>query len=144
LRHGEAVAIGVAIDTLYSMLTLGLPREEAGRVLRCLVELGFALDHPALRDTAGLFGGLEEFRQHLGGRLTLTMLRGVGDPIDVHEIDEPRMCAAIERLIGAGRSAEETRREAPVEQVIGPIAGSSADETEVIGCRRTRGPHRAG
>ena len=42
--------------------------------------------------------GLEEFRQHLGGRLTLTMLRGVGDPIDVHEIDPSQVCAAIERV----------------------------------------------
>jgi 3-dehydroquinate synthase len=98
LRHGEAVAIGLAIDTIYSSMVLGLPRAEADRVLRCLVELGFALNHPAVRDTSSLFQGLEEFRQHLGGRLTLTMLRGVGDPIDVHEIDEPRMLAAIDEL----------------------------------------------
>ena len=45
------------------------------------------LDHPALHETKTLFAGLEEFRQHLGGRLTLTMLREVGDPIDVHEVD---------------------------------------------------------
>ena len=98
LRHGEAVAIGVAIDTLYSSLALGLPREDADRVLRCLMDLGFTLSHPALRDTQDLFQGLEEFRQHLGGRLTLTMLRGVGDPIDVHEVDPSRMRAAIERV----------------------------------------------
>ncbi len=104
LRHGEAVAIGVAIDTVYSSLALGLPRDDADRVLRCLVDLGFALDHPALRDTEGLFQGLEEFRQHLGGRLTLTMLRGVGDPIDVHEIDPALMRAAIEHLHALGPS----------------------------------------
>jgi 3-dehydroquinate synthase len=39
---------------------------------------------------------LEEFRQHLGGRLTLTMLRNVGDPIDVHEVNRESMCEAIE------------------------------------------------
>jgi 3-dehydroquinate synthase len=100
LRHGEAVAIGLAIDTIYSSMALGLPRAEADRVLRCLVDLGFALNHPAVHDTSSLFQGLEEFRQHLGGRLTLTMLRGVGDPIDVHEIDEPRMLAAIDELKG--------------------------------------------
>ena len=92
LRHGEAVAIGVALDTLYSSLALGLPRGDAEAVLRCLQDLGFALDHPALDDEAGLLQGLEEFRQHLGGRLTLTMLRGIGDPIDVHEVD-PGRCA---------------------------------------------------
>jgi 3-dehydroquinate synthase len=100
LRHGEAVAIGLAIDTIYSSMALGLPRAEADRVLRCLVDLGFALNHPAVHDTSILFQGLEEFRQHLGGRLTLTMLRGVGNPIDVHEVDEPRMLAAIDELKG--------------------------------------------
>lgn len=98
LRHGEAVAIGVAIDTVYSSLALGLPKDDADRVLRCLSDLGFRLGDPALLNTEELFRGLEEFRQHLGGRLTLTMLRGVGDPIDVHEVDWPCMCAAIEQL----------------------------------------------
>ena len=86
----------MAIDTVYSSLALGLPRADADRVLRCLGDLGFPLDHPMLRETSALFEGLEEFRQHLGGRLTLTMLRGVGDPVDVHEVDDARMRTAIE------------------------------------------------
>ena len=95
LRHGEAVAIGVAIDALYSASALGFPRGDAERVIRCLGALGFALGDPALDDVEALFEGLEEFRQHLGGRLTLTMLRNVGEPIDVHEIDETLMRRAI-------------------------------------------------
>jgi 3-dehydroquinate synthase len=110
MRHGEAVAIGLAIDTLYSSMALGLPREDADRVFRCLLDLGFALHHPVLRNTESLFNGLEEFRQHLGGRLTLTMLRGVGDPIDVHEIDPDRMRAAIEQLPGLGSTPQAPRR----------------------------------
>lgn len=98
VRHGEAVAIGVALDTVYSSLACGLPAEAADRVLRCLTDLGLPLGHPALRHGDALFEGLEEFRQHLGGRLTVTMLRGVGDPIDVHEIDESLMRQALARL----------------------------------------------
>lgn len=98
VRHGEAVAIGLALDTVYSSLALGLPAEAADRVLRCLADLGLPLGHPALRDGDALFQGLEEFRQHLGGRLTVTMLRGVGDPIDVHEIDDALMRRALEQL----------------------------------------------
>jgi 3-dehydroquinate synthase len=98
LRHGEAVAIGVALDSLYSSLALGLSAGDADAVLRCLTDLGFTLHHPALDDEEGLLEGLEEFRQHLGGRLTLTMLRGVGDPIDVHSIDLAPMRMALERL----------------------------------------------
>jgi 3-dehydroquinate synthase len=100
LRHGEAVALGVAIDCLYSSLALGFPRTDAERVLGCLRDLGFSLSHPVLRDTETLLQGLEEFRQHLGGQLTLTMLRGVSDPVDIHEIDGALMRRAIGTLAG--------------------------------------------
>src|SRR5690606_25864198 len=94
----EAVAIGVAVDTVYSSLVHGLPPEDAQRVLDCLRRLGVPLDHPALHETGPVFGGLEEFRQHLGGRLTVTMLRAVGDPLDVHEVDRDRMLDAIDTV----------------------------------------------
>jgi 3-dehydroquinate synthase len=102
LRHGEAVAIGVAIDTVYSSLALGFPVRDTDRVLLCLRELGLPLVHPVLRDTEALFAGLEEFRQHLGGRLTLTMLQGVGRPIEVHRVDDRLMRAAIARVAALG------------------------------------------
>ena len=104
LRHGEAVAIGVAIDSVYSSLKFGFPERDARRVLVCLHELGFALDHPTLRDTDALFAGLEEFRQHLGGRLTVTMLRGIGDAFEVHEIDHQRMAQAINHVVSFAES----------------------------------------
>ncbi len=95
IRHGEAVAIGVAIDTVYSSLMHGLRWEDAERTLRCLVDLGFDLRDPAMEDIEPLFKGLEEFRQHLGGRLTLTMVPEIGRVIDVHEVDDAAMCEAI-------------------------------------------------
>lgn len=98
LRHGEAVGIGVAVDAVYSSLKLGLSKSDAARVLKCLRDLGLPLSHPALSRTDELFAGLEEFRQHLGGRLTVTMLEGVAKPVDVHEIDHAAMKAAIERV----------------------------------------------
>jgi len=67
-------------------------------VLCCLRDLGLPLDHPAMHDAAALFEGQEEFRQHLGGRLTLTLLRGVGDPTDVHEVEHALMRRAMERV----------------------------------------------
>lgn len=98
VRHGEAVAIGVGLDCLYSSLVHGLPAADAGRVLDCLAGLGLPLFHPRLAAACELFAGLEEFRQHLGGRLTLTMLRAMGRPVDVHDVDEPAMREAIRRL----------------------------------------------
>jgi len=98
LRHGEAVGIGVAVDTVYSSLVHGFPQTDAARVLQCLVDLGLPIDHEALHDTDVLFRGLEEFRQHLGGRLTLTMLPRIGEKLDVHEVDRAAMREAIGRV----------------------------------------------
>jgi 3-dehydroquinate synthase len=98
IRHGEAVAIGVAIDCIYSSRMFGFPEQDMMDVCRCLCRMGIALWHPSLYPVDRLLVGLEEFRQHLGGRLTITMLRRVGDPINVHEIDAGEMKAAIETL----------------------------------------------
>ncbi|MCZ6444825.1 MAG: 3-dehydroquinate synthase, partial [Planctomycetota bacterium] len=98
LKHGEAVAIGIAIDVVYSSLMQMLQPAEADRVIACLESLGFALHHVALRRPYRLLDGLEEFREHLGGPLTITLLEGIGRPVDVHEIDRTRMIEAIETL----------------------------------------------
>jgi 3-dehydroquinate synthase len=95
LRHGEAVAIGVAVDSVYSSLVHGLPSQDSDRALHCLQRLGIPLQAPNLHETETLFRGLEEFRQHLGGQLTLTMLRGIGEPLEVHQVDVDRMRQSV-------------------------------------------------
>lgn len=112
VRHGEAVAIGVAVDTIYSSLVYGLPEEDALRVLNCLTDLGFSLAHPLLRSDA-LFEGLEEFRQHLGGRLTLTMVPRIGSAIDIHEVDRRQMRIAMERVLDFAPPRSEERQPLP-------------------------------
>ena len=99
LRHGEAVAIGVAVDTVYSSLVHGLPKVDADLVLLALERLGLMIDHPTLQRTDELFQGLEEFRQHLGGRLTVTMLEAIGRPINVHHVERSRMVEAIQMVV---------------------------------------------
>lgn len=99
LRHGEAVAIGLAIDVTYSNMVYGLPDAQAEQIMDCLAQMGLLLDHPVLSRTDELFRGLEEFRQHLGGRLTLTMLESIGHPIDVHSVDHAVMKRAIEQVV---------------------------------------------
>ncbi len=100
LRHGEAVGIGVAIDCIYSSRVFGFPETDVQRVIKCLEDFQLPLWDSTLNDYEVLHAGLEEFRQHLGGRLTVTMLTEVGDPIDVHEIDIDEMRASIEILRG--------------------------------------------
>ncbi len=119
IRHGEAVAIGVAIDCIYSSMKFGLAETDAINVCRCLSGLGLPLWHPALQPVDRLMKGLEEFRQHLGGRLTITMLRDVGDPINVHQIDEPVMKKAIERL---GEIATQLTRQGTAQPIEGSVS----------------------
>lgn len=98
LRHGEAVGIGVALDTLYSARMLGLAHDKAMRVCRVINAIGSPLWCDALEDSDEVLRGLEEFRQHLGGRLTVTMLRDIGESVNVHEIDGRVMRECIAEL----------------------------------------------
>lgn len=86
LRHGEAVAIGIALDSTYSYLLGLLSRSEWQRILNLLETLGFVLYVPQMRQDR-LFQGLTEFREHLGGELTLMLLQAIGQGIEVHEVD---------------------------------------------------------
>lgn len=97
LRHGEAVSIGVALDVLYSHQVHGLERSDALSAVQALLDLGLPIYDQHL-ESQQIFDGLEEFRQHLGGRLTLTMLRSVGSAISVHEVDIAAMSSAIAML----------------------------------------------
>jgi len=96
LRHGEAVAIGLALDCRYAALMGMLDPEVADRVAATLRRLGLPTRHYMLAEKDSLLDGLEEFREHLGGRLTITLIRGVGTPLDVHEIDRTTMSRAID------------------------------------------------
>lgn len=102
VRHGEAVAIGIALDTEYSVRAGLLEREDGERVRRVLSGLGFALWHPALETMhegePALMRGLRDFREHLGGELTVTLLDDVGVGIEVHQIDETMMMQAVAEL----------------------------------------------
>lgn len=98
VKHGEAVAIGLALDVTYCELLGMLAPETADDIRGTLVAIGFDLWHPALDDADTLLAGLEEFREHLGGRLTITLIEGLGKPVDVHTIDRTTMAAALGRL----------------------------------------------
>ena len=90
IRHGEAVAIGIALDTVYSFLSGRLKESAMRRVLQVIKDLGLPLTDRLLEITdekSPLLQGLNEFREHLGGRLTIMLLRDIGVGEEVHEID---------------------------------------------------------
>jgi 3-dehydroquinate synthase len=100
LRHGEAVAIGLALDTRYSVQIGMLAPGGEERVYKLLKCLGFYLWHPAMetRDEQGrliILRGIEEFREHLGGELTITLLLDIGRGEEVHTMDNNEILHAM-------------------------------------------------
>lgn len=90
IRHGEAVAMGMALDTVYSNLSALLSQEETHRVIQLLKKFGFEITHPLMQveeKNSPVLIGLEEFREHLGGRLTIMLLKTIGRGVEVHEMD---------------------------------------------------------
>jgi 3-dehydroquinate synthase len=100
IRHGEAVAIGIALDAVYSKILGLISQEDANRILILLKKLGFTLYHPALEenDKLNLWEGLNEFREHLGGELTITILEKLGKGKEIHEVDFEAMKQAVDEL----------------------------------------------
>jgi 3-dehydroquinate synthase len=101
IRHGDAVAIGIALDTVYSTLSRRLDEQAMKRVVNVLQHLQFEITHPLLDTTDELnplLAGLNEFREHLGGRLTIMLLRDIGVGEEVHQIDSDVVKKAYQRL----------------------------------------------
>jgi 3-dehydroquinate synthase len=105
LRHGEAVAIGIALDSTYANLSGLLPERDWRRILNLLSSLGFSLRIPkALQRLKGrdnpksLEHGLTQFREHLGGELTIMLLQKIGVGIEVHDVDDRILKESIETL----------------------------------------------
>jgi 3-dehydroquinate synthase len=99
LRHGEAVAIGMLLDARYAEQRGLLSSVDLERLSALLARLGLPGSHPSLFRRSGgrleLLAGLQDFREHLGGKLSVTLLRGIGVAEEVHEMDE----AVVERAV---------------------------------------------
>lgn len=100
MRHGEAVAVGMALDLTYTHLIGLIDGDTLKRILNVLETIGFDLHIPleTENDIDALLGGIEEFREHLGGELTITLISKIGTKHDVHEIDLQKMRDAISML----------------------------------------------
>lgn len=102
LRHGEAVAIGMALDITYSNMIGLLNQKDLSRILNVLEAIGFRIKIPIQTNVQidNLLGGIQEFREHLGGKLTITLIKNIGTKIDVNKIDLKIMRKAITKLSG--------------------------------------------
>ena len=103
ISHGLAVAIGIALDVTYSKKMGYLDPQSAERILRLLEELGFEAYTPELMQAGPqhqllVLAGLEEFREHLGGQLSLTLLKSIGEGFEVHEVNTGCVVESIREL----------------------------------------------
>jgi 3-dehydroquinate synthase len=110
IHHAEAVAIGLALDVIYSRQIGLLEATAADRILNLLHRLGFSIfaNRLLLKDSRGeyqILAGLEEFREHLGGELTITLLKEIGRGVEVHEMQPEKIMASIHELERWGKGA---------------------------------------
>ena len=103
LRHGEAVAVGIALDSTYSYLTGSLPHADWLRIIELFEAVRLPIWDPDMATPGGggrpaVLAGLKEFREHLGGRLTVMLLERIGSGFEVHELDETVLLEASDLL----------------------------------------------
>lgn len=96
ILHGESVAIGIALDSTYSFLKGHLKENEIKRILDCFLNLGFNISYDQMNEE--IISGLEEFREHLGGELTIMLLKELGLGFEVHEMDRGLVLKSIDYI----------------------------------------------
>jgi 3-dehydroquinate synthase len=80
-----------------------LTDDESRRIRKALMGVGLPVWDDLLesRNDAGeleILKGLEEFREHLGGELTVTLPQGIGSRVEVHEMDQGVIMRAVQTL----------------------------------------------
>lgn len=103
IGHGQAVAIGLMLDSCYARRRSWLTEAELRAIRRGLLRSGLVLWHPRLadRDARGalkLMRGLDEFREHLGGELWVTYPKGIGRRHEVGVVDPAQVEACVRQL----------------------------------------------
>ncbi len=103
ILHGEAVIMGMCLDAVYANLKGLLHEKEMMRLIHLSKKLEFKVYAPEMevnnnKVKSGLLEGLQEFREHLGGQLTIMLLEKIGKGIEVHEMDEEFIMKAVSIL----------------------------------------------
>lgn len=100
LRHGEAVAKGIALDVTYASLIGLIPEVVVKRILNVMEQIGFDLQLPVENENElnTLLSGIQEFQEHLGGELCITLISKIGAKHDVNNIDFEIMKKAVAHL----------------------------------------------
>jgi 3-dehydroquinate synthase len=103
IKHGDAVACGLALDIYYSYLLGYISSDLSNSIMALLLKFGFKIFYPQLLYTNNqghslILEGLQEFREHLGGNLTIMLLKEIGKGIEVHEMNTDFILQSIQQL----------------------------------------------
>jgi 3-dehydroquinate synthase len=101
LGHGEGVAIGIAIDSAYAMLEERISEDEFNSIIAAMQGCGLTTCSSLLMrlDSNGepdVLKGIEQFREHLGGELCITLPDPVGSKTEVHQMDPELLKQALQ------------------------------------------------
>ena len=101
--HGQAVAIGIAMDSYYAMKHGLIAAEQLERIISGMTAAGLPVWHECLErhglgGTLAIIEGLAEFREHLGGALNVTLPDGIGAKVEVHQMNPDIIEEAIGHL----------------------------------------------
>ena len=113
IGHGDAVAIVLSVDLTYASHVGLVKQKTTDRILNLLEKLEFPLYNDLLLEISDqgkrvILEGLEEFREHLGGELTITLIQGIGEGIEVHAMDQSAIIKAVDDLQKLHLSAKST------------------------------------
>ena len=103
ISHGFAVAAGIALDSVYANLSGMLSDNDTARITNLLRALKLPLWYPEMeiKETNGEFSllkGVDDFRNHLGGRLNVTLPVSIGHAVEIHEMETAKIKAALSRV----------------------------------------------
>ncbi len=103
LTHGMAVAIGIALDSVYAWKKGLLSEGNAIKILNLLESLNLPIyaQELTLRGADGVrsvLTGLRQFKEHLGGALCITLPTDIGAKVEVNEMDLAILDQAIDYL----------------------------------------------
>jgi 3-dehydroquinate synthase len=90
INHGEAVAIGIILDSYYSMNINLLSIDDFDRIKTTFIKLDIIPRNTSFINDIiidDLSSALSEFAEHIGGELTITLPSSIGESIDVNYID---------------------------------------------------------
>ncbi len=103
IGHGQAVAMGIALDSCYAALKGFIPSEERDGILDALEKTGLPVWDPLVEEKGPegklhLLKGLDDFREHLGGDMNVTLPAPIGRKIEVHQMDPATLFEAVSYL----------------------------------------------